>query len=109
LLVAGVTHSALAVREVEPRNDLLGTYIQSAWEILQATPIEKRKGHPPAHLRWVQSVLDREGRCISGKAPNVTETIERIADEATQQYGVEITPRQVRGWLAKYRKLCQWQ
>ena len=68
---------------------------------------DKRRGYPPDHLRWIRATLDNAGRCITGKAPSAKDVLERVARDSSREYGVNVTPRMVRDYLAKYRKTCR--
>jgi hypothetical protein len=106
LLIGAHANTLLAWRDTSRSNivvPLLRQGIDGAQAQLNMMPLVKRREYPSQTLKWVRSTLDRAGRCIEGIAPNETETIKRVAMEASKAYGVPVSTRKVRECLARYR------
>src|SRR5262245_5931633 len=70
LLIGARAETLLSHREALRDNLAIPyDYLDVAQSQLQSIPLEKRRGYPPAMLRWVTTTLDNAGRCIAGKGP----------------------------------------
>jgi hypothetical protein len=104
LLIGARAATLLAYREILHTNAAIPyRHLEIARDQLDAVPIEKRNGYPSPVLKWVRTTLDNAGRCIEGRTPNFTETVSRVAREASREYGVPVSPRKVRECLKTYQ------